>query len=546
MSDRWLIDRSHALLAIVQRSQTGERGAAVSELDALVEEARRRHDPKVLAMVLRVAAIVRLITPQLRAGADLLLDELLQHTREHSLLLIEADAYALRAARAFLDDPEGDTVLDEIADAMAILEDAIAPGAILDADAWPAQLPRALTDTAVVLDQLDLREIADVLLLYGLRQFEVEDDPHGRGVYLRNRARLLLTWGLQLERAGEYEAAAARFATAAGCADQADQLWSQTLFPHRPDVSAADEVAPFAAAHAMHRPGGEHIERLSRLRRDTAGLPEPELLDIALARCLERASRRAEAIQLLEDRTDETTDPADATLRLALARQLALLREPAEQPAAMAWRRYATELEAVMTSMQRTRMTSLRARIDHAKLRRQHGTLTRQALQDPLTGLSNRRALEQRLQELVGVRAGAPLSVAMLDLDGFKQVNDRYSHAAGDDVLRAVTRTLRDALRTEDAAARYGGDEFVVLLPSTPLGVAAGALSWVLSAVTGLPRALSRGVTASIGVTYVIADDTVQSVLTRADAAMYQAKRRGGGQVVALPANWDRGRFVAE
>jgi diguanylate cyclase (GGDEF)-like protein len=156
------------------------------------------------------------------------------------------------------------------------------------------------------------------------------------------------------------------------------------------------------------------------------------------------------------------------------------------------------------------------------------------ALHDPLTGLPNRALLEDRLKSAIAVaqRQFTALSVLLLDLDGFKRINDEWGHHAGDLVLVEIASRLRDALRESDTAARLGGDEFVLVLPATPL---VGALETARALVQLIAQPIeidghARTVGASIGI--AVSPDQgrdAESMLAAADRAMYEAKHAGGG-----------------
>jgi diguanylate cyclase len=157
---------------------------------------------------------------------------------------------------------------------------------------------------------------------------------------------------------------------------------------------------------------------------------------------------------------------------------------------------------------------------------------------DQLTGVLNRRGLEETFEKEVAhtQRHDTQLCVALLDIDNFKRLNDSLGHKAGDEALVHLTRVCREALRPHDTVVRYGGEEFVILLPETSLPDAAIALN-------RLQRELTKRffmhdnqkvlITFSAGVTQVGSGEGLTLILKRADEAMYQAKSSGKNQVVA-------------
>ncbi|MER8720909.1 PleD family two-component system response regulator [Mesorhizobium sp. M0254] len=166
------------------------------------------------------------------------------------------------------------------------------------------------------------------------------------------------------------------------------------------------------------------------------------------------------------------------------------------------------------------------------------------AVTDALTGLHNRRYLDSHLQTLFdrAVARRRPLSVMITDLDRFKTVNDSHGHDGGDDVLREFARRLRKNVRGIDLACRFGGEEFVVVMPDTDGAVAEKVAERIRAEIAQLPFAIGPEgkaieVTVSVGVSSVLKGaDTVAALMKRADVALYEAKSGGRNRVVAKAA----------
>ena len=185
-----------------------------------------------------------------------------------------------------------------------------------------------------------------------------------------------------------------------------------------------------------------------------------------------------------------------------------------------------------------TRERVREAEAQMAEMQRALDESSRLVRHDQLTGLLNRRGLEETFDKEAGRarRHHNPLSVALLDLDNFKKINDTHGHQAGDDALVHLARIVRANLRPQDTLARHGGEEFILLYPDTELDQAHAAL-------VRLQRELTRAffladdkkilITFSAGITAWNPGETLDAVLKRADAAMYEAKETGKNKVVA-------------
>ncbi len=174
-------------------------------------------------------------------------------------------------------------------------------------------------------------------------------------------------------------------------------------------------------------------------------------------------------------------------------------------------------------------------------LRRELDQVRREASTDPLTGLMNRKGFQAAVDDImedVELSAG-PLSLIMVDIDFFKRVNDTYGHLLGDKVIKVVAQTILRCIKGGDSAGRFGGEEFAVLLPSTPLSGALVVAEHIRSAVErGRIRRNDTNetigqVTVSAGVAVYRSGETQEELIDRADAALYAAKQSGRNRVCA-------------
>lgn len=203
----------------------------------------------------------------------------------------------------------------------------------------------------------------------------------------------------------------------------------------------------------------------------------------------------------------------------------------------------ALELLSAHRDRRPIRVTAYDAFVEHlqnfkfAMLKYQRRIISEVCTLDPLTGAGNRYAMDLRLTEEWerARRSGLPCSLGLIDLDHFKEVNDTHGHAVGDGVLRAVSRHLKGDGRVYDNLFRYGGEEFIVCMPNTPLDDAATALNRLRESLARLPIPIGTGalirITASFGVAPLLVDEPIERSVEYADHALLAAKSTGRNRV---------------
>ena len=228
-------------------------------------------------------------------------------------------------------------------------------------------------------------------------------------------------------------------------------------------------------------------------------------------------------------------------LEAVLPLERARLRQRADRQANLLLHRIEVENMQAAADRARTEADAQRARAaelenENKRLADQAIELGRHAMEDQLTGLANRRRVEFDLPQQLALarQRQEPLSLAAIDLDHFKQVNDQFGHAVGDDVLRILAQLLLANTRSTDLVARMGGEEFIVVLVGTPLPIARDVCERLRLSVEGhdwTPRGDGLRVTISVGLCSVDTASDMRELLERADSLLYAAKRGGRNRV---------------
>lgn len=167
------------------------------------------------------------------------------------------------------------------------------------------------------------------------------------------------------------------------------------------------------------------------------------------------------------------------------------------------------------------------------KLMEENKSLIIEASTDPLTGIANRRFLFEELEQLVNphIRTQRTLSIILFDIDNFKQFNDDYGHLAGDEVLRQIAHVFNQSIRGFDTVGRYGGEEFLIILPNTGLEKALRAAERARQSIEALRIEGLPKVTISGGVVQREDNESVEIMIDRADQKLYKAKNQGRNQI---------------
>jgi len=365
-------------------------------------------------------------------------------------------------------------------------------------------------------------------------------------------------------REGDFDRAEASLATARRHAEEALELARRSGNTHR-ETLALGNLAQAISHGPDRRQAQALLEQYQALARQHGYQRELVSADFDMACLLRQDGRHALAALRLEQLLTDIDDEDDA-LRLSIEHALydsykALGRY--EQALAHLERHAALERKQLKARAQaqarvllarleidQARLETVHARIDaelqrlrtreleqeHQALRMHAEVLGREAREDALTGLHNRRAIDEALPGLLDRSRSeqAPIAVAMADLDNFKTINDRFGHGVGDQVLSTLAQILRAKTRGADLLARVGGEEFIIVLGRTPIDLAHEICERLRQAVAQHAwheLASDLQVTISVGLVAGEPEDAQHALIERADAALYEAKRRGRDRV---------------
>jgi diguanylate cyclase (GGDEF)-like protein len=530
-------DRRAAYLAAYDLFEAvqGEAHAGAAAQAAVALEAAERAGWPEVGFVLAAAGVVHAVTrPVDGVGAEAAAS-LRRRAEELEAPAFQAMALGLCALTA-----------SAVGDTAALLADASRAVALLDDDSQPPlDRSTAYVVVAAAFNTLRLWELVDELYTRAAEVGRQCEAPGQAAALAVNRVLTRLEWALAVLENGDEQESRFRLGRAgeavpAALETQLPPLWRRNV------EACADIVALLegTGSDCLEDP----LERLAGHRAELAAEGDIEvlpLLEAAAALALMRRGRLAEAVAAAS-RLPPALSCSSGARSFPFWVRATVLAASAPSAATGVQQEHAALVSRLRWESRLAVLAAARAQIAVERRQADHERLTQAVNTDALTGLYNRRSFDAWLERTPDQQRGRT-ALLLVDLDNFKQINDRHGHQAGDEVLRRVGRLMRASVRAGDMALRHGGDEFAVLLWETQLTAAtalerARALRDAIRSEHWSEVVAGLVVTASIGVAVALPEGAEPDAMTSidagrlylaADAALYAAKRDGTGIVLA-------------